>query len=143
MTLFTQIKTDQLAARKAKDTLTASLLTTLIGELTAVGKNDGNREVTDADVIKLVKKFKDGMEQTVKFCENSNPEGAAIASTEIKIISKYMPQQMDEAALTSAINDIISQVGSNLGKVMGELKIKYNGLYDGKLAAAIAKNSLH
>ena len=50
MTLFSQIKADQLAARKAKDGLKATLLTTLIGELTAIGKNDGNREVTDAEV---------------------------------------------------------------------------------------------
>ena len=139
MTLFNQIKADQLTARKAKDGLKATLLTTLIGELTAIGKNDGNREVTDADVVKLVKKFNDGMEQTAKFCAGHNQEGVDTALAEIEIISKYMPQQMDEAALTEAVKVIVAEVGPNMGKVMAALKAQYAGKYDGGMASKIVK----
>ena len=139
MTLFAQIKTDQLTARKSKDVLAATLLTTLIGELTAIGKNDGDREVTDADVVKLVKKFNDGMEQTAKYCAGVNQEGLDTALAEMEIISKYLPQQMDEAALTAAVKEIVAEVGPVMGKVMGELKARFAGQYDGALASKIVK----
>jgi len=139
MTLFTQIKADQLAARKAKESLKATLLTTLIGELTAIGKNDGDREVTDADVVKLVKKFADGMEQSLKYLGNSNPEGTTTLLSELEIIHPYMPQQMDEAKLTEVLAELVTEVGPNLGKLMGLLKTRYAGEYDGAMASKIAK----
>ncbi len=144
MTLFAQIKADQLTARKAKETLAATLLTTLIGELTAIGKNDGDREVTDADVVKLVKKFSDGMEQTAKYCVGRNPGGVEAALAEIKIISKYMPQQMDEQVLTIAVRMILNELGTgaNMGQVMAALKAKHAGTYDGSMASRVVKTCL-
>ena len=142
MTLFTQIKTDQLTARKAKDTLAANLLTTLIGEVSALAKNDGNREVTDADVVKICKKFVTGMEQTVTYLGNSNPEGTTTALAEMEILEKYMPKQMDEDTLTEVLCELVPESGPNLGKLMALLKERYAGQYDGKMAAIIAKTVL-
>jgi uncharacterized protein YqeY len=145
MTLFTQIKSDQLAARKARESLKATLLTTLIGELTAVGKNDGNREVTDTDVVKLVKKFLDGVNETIKIMPDaSNVDGSADRYVNLlheqSILTAYMPQQMDEYALTIALRIIINDVGANLGKVMAELKKRHAGQYDGQMAAKLVKS---
>ena len=144
MTLFTQIKADQLAARKAKDGLKATLLTTLIGELTAIGKNDGNREVTDADVVKLVKKFLDGVNETIKLIKDvSNDDGSADRYVNLlkeqSYLTVYMPQQMDEAKLTEVLTELVTEAGPNLGKLMGLLKARYAGQYDGGMASTIAK----
>ena len=139
-TLFNRIKQDQVIARKAHNTLAASLLTTLIGETSVIGKNDGNREVTDSEVIAVIKKFVKGMDETIGYLGDTNPLALEIVTTEKSIISIYMPQQMDEPALKHAIGLIIDDVGLNLGKVMGELKIRYAGLYDGKLASALVKD---
>jgi uncharacterized protein YqeY len=145
MTLFAQIKADQLAARKAKEGITATLLTTLIGELTAVGKNDSNREVTDADVVKLVKKFLDGVNETIKLMPDaSNVDGSADRYVNLlheqSILTAYMPQQMDEAALTVAVKAIVLEQGPNMGKVMAALKAMYAGKYDGGMASKIVKS---
>lgn len=144
MTLFDQIKADQLAARKAKDGLKATLLTTLIGELTAIGKNDGNREVTDADVVKLVKKFLDGVNETIALMKDvSNVDGSADRYVNLlkeqSYLTVYMPQQMDEAKLTEVLTGLVAEVGPNLGKLMGLLKARYAGQYDGGMASTIAK----
>jgi uncharacterized protein YqeY len=144
MTLFTQIKADQLAARKAKDGLKATLLTTLIGELTAIGKNDGNREVTDADVVKLVKKFLDGVNETIALMKDvSNADGSADRYVNLLkeqgYLTVYMPQQMDEAKLTEVLTELVTECGPNLGKLMGLLKARYAGQYDGGMASTIAK----
>lgn len=145
MTLFSQIKADQLAARKAKDGLKATLLTTLIGELTAIGKNDGNREVTDADVVKLVKKFLDGVNETIALIKDaSNVDGSADRYVNLlkeqSYLTAYMPQQMDEATLTEVLCELVTESGPNLGKLMGLLKERYAGQYDGKMASTVAKS---
>ncbi len=145
MTLFTQIKTDQLAARKARDGLKATLLTTLIGELTAIGKNDGNREVIDADVVKLVKKFLDGVNETIALIKDaSNVDGSADRYVNLlkeqSYLTAYMPQQMDEATLTEVLCELVTESGPNLGKLMGLLKERYAGQYDGKMASTVAKS---
>jgi uncharacterized protein YqeY len=149
MTLFSQIKADQLAARKAKDGLKATLLTTLIGELTAIGKNDGNREVTDADVVKLVKKFLDGVNETIALMTDfSNKDGNADRYVNLLkeqcYLTNYMPQQMDEYMLTLAVRAIIDELGSNanMGQVMAALKAKHAGQYDGKVASNVVKNAI-
>ena len=144
MTLFAQIKSDQLTARKAKDALKATLLTTLIGELTAVGKNDGNREVTDADVVKLVKKFLDGVNETIKLLADvSNNDGSADRYVNLlkeqSYLNTYMPQQFDEIQLTQLLSELVVETGPNLGKLMALLKTRYAGQYDGGMASKIAK----
>jgi uncharacterized protein YqeY len=139
MTLFEQIKADQLTARKAHNALASSLLTTLIGEAAAIGKNNGNRDVTDAEVVALVKKFVKGMDETLGFLGNHNAEATAVVLAEKDILAAYLPKQMDEASLTEVIRELIAVTGPNLGKLMAELKTQYAGLYDGKMASQIAK----
>lgn len=147
MTLFEQIKADQLAARKAKDGLKATLLTTLIGELTAIGKNDGNREVTDTDVVKLVKKFLDGVDEVIVHLgkgeiTDTKAQSMMVARDERILLTVYMPHQMDEAKLTEVLAELVTETGSNLGKLMGLLKERYAGQYDGKMASTLAKKLL-
>ena len=147
MTLFTQIKADQLAARKAKDGLKATLLTTLIGELTAIGKNDGDREVTDADVVKLVKKFLDGVLETIRLMKDAtNNDGTADRYVNLlkeqSYLTVYLPTQMDEATLTAVLTELVTESGPNLGKLMSLLKSRYAGEYDGAMASKIAKACL-
>ena len=140
MTLFAQIKSNQLVARKAKDALKATLLTTLIGELTAVGKNDGDREVTDADVVKLVKKFLDGINESIKYTESAgNSTALAMLRDEAAILAPYLPQQLDEVQLTQLLQELVAETGPNLGKLMALLKTRYAGQYDGGMASKIAK----
>jgi hypothetical protein len=56
MSLIQTIKADQVQARKARSA-SASILTTLIGEAEMIGKNAGDRESTDEEVIAIIKKF--------------------------------------------------------------------------------------
>lgn len=145
MTLFEQIKADQLTARKAKQALSATLLTTLIGELTAIGKNDGDRPVTDADVVKLVKKFLDGVNESIKYMEKDNNVAALLMlHGEAAILAAYMPKQMDEQVLTIAVRSILNElgVGANMGQVMAALKAKHAGTYDGAMASKVVKACL-
>lgn len=142
MNLLDKIRQDQLTARKTKNALAASLLTTLIGEAAMIGKNDGGRDTTDAETMAVIKKFVKGMDETLNYLAGSNEEATKTVTTEKAILTDYLPKQMDEAELTSAIRAIIVDVGQNLGKVMGELKNRHGGVYDGKMASTLAKASI-
>ena len=65
MTLIERIKEDNLAARKNRDQVRATLLTTLFSEAVSVGKNAGNRETTDAETLAVIKKFIKGIDDTL------------------------------------------------------------------------------
>jgi uncharacterized protein YqeY len=144
MTLLEEIKATQLLARKGNNQLMASLLTTLIGEAQSVGKNDGNRETTDLEVIAIVKKFIKNIDECLAVPSLSQEAGIKLV-LEKKILSDYLPPQMSALELELTIQNIIAEIGAStkdMGKVMGLLKQRHDGLYDGKVSSTIVKNML-
>lgn len=145
MSLMQKIKADQLTARKNREVLKASLLTTLLGEAQTIGKNDGNRDSTDTEVTAVIKKFVKNLSEvlTITEQESSTHQKAMI---EKSILESYLPSQLIGDALTCIIQDIIAQVGNNskssMGIIMGKLKAEFDGQYDGKEASIIVKNLL-
>lgn len=147
MSLLQQIKNDQLTARKNREAIKASLLTTLIGEAANIGKNDGNRETTDAEVVAVVKKFVKGLDEIITVAITYTDKDKAEQSiAEKAILQVYLPKQMTEAELSVAIADIKTEVGAtnpkDMGKVMAALKAKFEGQYDGKQASVLIKAAL-
>jgi uncharacterized protein YqeY len=143
MSLLAQIKQDQLAARKAKETAKAALLTTLIGEVEMVGKNDGNREVTDVEVVAMVKKFLKNVNETLKALGGIEGGIAMQYMAESQILESYLPKQFTEDQLTNILGSIkveISAGPKDMGKMLGLLKNRFDGQYDGRLASTVAKS---
>lgn len=140
MSLIQTIKAAQLQARKAKS-FSVPVLTTLIGEADAVGKNNGNREVTDAEVVAMIKKFVKNLDEVIKVAPaGSSAHGASLA--EKGVLEAFLPQQLSEAELKVVLADIIDVGEPNMGQVMKELKAKYDGQYDGALASKLIKEML-
>lgn len=136
--LYSEIKSDMLKARKAKDAGTLSILSTLAGELIANAKLvDGEKVVSDEAVISLIKKYIKGLDEML--LSNRNNEQAL---KEKELISKYLPKMYSEDELKTLIRAVIDSGADNLGKVMAYLKQNHSGNYDGKMASEIAKNML-
>lgn len=144
MTLIELIRANQLQARKDKDTIRVNLLTTLIGEAVSIGKNNGNRETTDAEVIALTKKFIKNLQEAIEVYTR-NGVSVDAQRTEIGILEAYVPKQMSEQELREAVLSIKAELSAgpkDMGKVMGLLKQRYDGQYDGKIASALVKDLL-
>lgn len=143
--LLETINQDRNEARKMKYTATATLLTTLYSEAQMVGKNDGNRETTDTEVVAVIKKFLKNLEETMNNLPETD-ERYAIAQTEHATLLHYLPQQLTEEELREVIEDLIqtNDVTSmkDMGFVMTELKAYYDGQYDGKTASQIVREVL-
>ena len=144
MSLIAKIKSDQLAARKEQMAVKSALLTTLIGESEMIGKNAGNRETTDTEVVAVIKKFIKNIDETLGHLKDFPASYDYTRGVlEKQILEEYLPKQLTEAELRVAIFDVIanrlenSGIAVNKGTVMKELKNGYAGQYDGKLASAI------
>ncbi|MFQ5716223.1 MAG: GatB/YqeY domain-containing protein, partial [Nitrospinales bacterium] len=130
--------------RRRKDQFLINILSALYAEAAMVGKNDGNRETTDSEVVGKVKAFIKNIDETLKSLdENSGP--AAELLKEKTAIGKYLPRQLSEDQLKSVIAEIAAgheKSMKSMGKIMAELKDGHGGEYDGKLASQIVKNIL-
>lgn len=146
MSKLQEIKASQLDARKNKFTSIASLLTTIIGESEMVGKNDNNRETTDDDVLKVLKRFEKGMIETLGYLK---PGDARIADVEgeLKIVRAFLPAKMtneqvkDDIVCVMIANDLKYEQKS-LGIITKELRAKYGDQFDGQQVSSQFKAML-
>lgn len=148
MALEQKIMVDLKAAMLAKDEAALRSLRAIKAAIllakTAEGATGELSEEAEIKLLqKMVKQRKDSLEI---FQQQSRPELAQKEIEEIAVIEKFLPQQMDEAALRSALAGIISKVGAttpaDMGKVMGAANKELAGKADGKTIAAIVKELL-
>lgn len=143
--LLETINQDRREARKQGYPATATLLTTLYSEAQMVGKNDGNRDTTDAEVVATIKKFVKNIDETLKNLPETDPRYEA-AKMEREVLSFYLPKQMTEEDLRTAIGEIITSKNlstpKDMGIVMKELKAEFDGQFDGKAASQLARELL-
>lgn len=146
MLLIQQIKKDQLTARKNKKTAESTILTTLLGEAGMIGKNNGNRESTDNEVIAVVKKF---IKNNTELMKLTSDESSAYltARDENVFLSKYVPTQLAEEELRSLVQKRLCNLDEIspklMGKIMSWLKENHDGQYDGQLASKVVKELLN
>jgi len=142
MSLINTIKKDQVQARKDRNAGAATLLTTLLGEASMVGKNAGGRETTDDEVIAVVKKFIKNNNDTLAVIDN-NSSGYGDIENENELLNRYLPTQLSEDELRDIIAPLAEgKTMRDMGSIMKELKTNYTGLYDGGVASSIIKGML-
>ena len=135
MELQKQISTDLVTAMKAKDTTTLNVLRVLKGEIQrGEQSSNGKIELSDADIVKLVKKSIDGINET----------GGDQA--EVAVLEKYMPKQMTVDDMYFQFTLLRQLHGYNslkdMGKIMTYFNQNYAGQYDGKVLSEMVKDLL-
>ena len=92
---------------------------------------------------KLVKQRKDSLEI---YQQQNRADLAKKEEEEIAVIEKFLPRQLDEAALKAVLAKIIAETGASspadIGKVMGLATKQLAGQADGKTISAVAKELL-
>lgn len=144
--LMDQIRAAQLEARKTRNATKAGLLTTLIGEAAAIGKNDGNRETSDSEVVAVIKKFIKNIDLTLEAMQGrGRHDDEAVMIAEKEILEKFLPSQLSEdqlKAIVVALKNEYDAGPKDMGKILGTLKMRHSGQYDGKMASDITKTVL-
>ena len=106
-----------------------------------------NGAITEDGEMKLLQKLvKQRKDSLTIFQEQNRADLAEKEASEIAVIEKFLPVQMTEDEVKSAVEAIVKELGAagpqDLGKVMGVASKQLAGKADGKIIAAIAKNAL-
>ena len=106
-----------------------------------------NGAITEDGEMKLLQKLvKQRKDSLTIFQEQNRADLAEKEASEIAVIEKFLPVQMTEDEVKSAVEAIVKELGAAgpqyLGKVMGVASKQLAGKADGKLIAAVAKNAL-
>lgn len=104
-------------------------------------------ELPEADEAKLLQKLvKQRKDSLAIYQQQGRADLAQKEEEEIAIIEKFLPQQLDEAALKAILTKIIAETGASspadIGKVMGAATKQLAGQADGKTINAVARELL-
>ena len=143
--LVNEIKNMLDKARKEKNK-EASFLSMLYSEVAMVGKNNGNRETTNDEALKILQKTKHTTQEVIQTAIKTGRTDVVNKSEhELKIIESFLPVEKTREELDSIIESFLQETDRSkkaMGIVMKKLKENFAGQYDGKVASEILKNKL-
>lgn len=142
--LLKKIQDASLEARKSKDAVRADLLVTLYAEAARVGKDAGNRDSTDEEVQRTVRKFLKGVDESLAVLTDIERRSRLLV--EKGILEGYLPSVLTEAELSEAVKSIVATLPEKslkaVGTVMAQLKARFGATYDGAQASKLVKAAL-
>ncbi|MBD3801529.1 MAG: GatB/YqeY domain-containing protein [Campylobacterales bacterium] len=146
MSLREQINNDIKEAMKAKDVERRDALRLLSSAMKQV-EVDERKELSDDDVIAIIQKqIKQRNDAASQYKAAGRDELYDKEMAEIAVFEVYLPAQLDDAALESALKAIIAQTGAasmkDMGKVMGMAGKELAGQADGKRISECVKKLL-
>ncbi len=108
---------------------------------------DNKEEVDDAKALQIINKMiKQRNDSISQFREGGRDDLAEKEEKEVKILSKYKPQQLSEEEVTlkvqEAIQETVASSMQDIGKVMGVLKSSLAGSADMGMVSKIVKEEL-
>ena len=146
MSLKGQITEDMKSAMKAgeKDRLkVVRLILAAIKQIEVDTREDLDEAAVLVVLTKMVKQRRDSVEQ---FEQGNREDLAAIERAEIVILDTYLPEQLSANELTIMIDKVIQATGASgirdMGKVMGQIKVKASGRADMGAVSAVIKERL-
>ena len=151
MPLKKQIEDKLNEALKAKDKNTyptLRLIVSAIKDAEIAGRSKGQKEISDSDIILLLKKM---IKQRNESCEVYEKAGRKELleneKKEIVVIKTFLPKQLSEEETKKICEETIKSVGAtsikDMGKIMGALKSKHADSIDFSKVSIILKGLLN
>jgi uncharacterized protein YqeY len=145
-----EIKAAQIAAMKARDTITVNATRLIQAAIknrdielrTASTTPDDDLTVTEV-LQKMIKQRRESIEM---FEKGGRQELADAEKAEVAVIERFLPAQMSEADTALAIDAIATELDAtsvkDMGRVMAALKERHAGQLDMSKASALVKARL-
>ena len=139
------------AAMRDRDTDSISTIRMILAGLKdkdIAARPSGNTSgIGDPEILSLLQSMvKQRRESITLYRQGGRADLVAKEEGEIAIIERFLPAQMDAAAVDTAIAQAISETGAqsikDMGKVMGVLKSKYSGQMDFSTVGPLVKSKL-
>jgi len=138
-------------AMRARDMTTVGAVRLILAKLKEVdiaARTEASREgVADDRILSMLQgMIKQRNESVVLYEKGNRPELAEKEKAEIAVIERFLPKQMDDAAVAAAVAEAMAATGAktvkDMGGVMAVLKGKYAGQMDFAKASAAVKKAL-
>lgn len=138
-------------AMRARDQAALGTIRLILAKLKDVdiaARTETSREgVAEDKILSMMQGMIKQRNESIALYEKGNRADLADKEkAEIAVIERFLPQQMDEAAVAAAVRDAIAAAGAtsvkDMGGVMAALKGKYAGQMDFAKASAAVKKAL-
>jgi len=135
-------------ARDAAALGTIRLILAKLKDVDIAARTETSREgVADDRILSMLQgMIKQRNESVVLYEKGNRPDLADKEKAEIAVIERFLPKQMDEAAIEAAVAEAVASCGAktikDMGGVMAALKAKYAGQMDFAKASAAVKQAL-
>ena len=150
--MLRQAFTDRLKqAMKAREMRTVSTIRLILAELKArdvAARGRGNAEVlSDVEIQRMLQAMIKQRRESIALYEQGIREDLAQQEREeIAVIEGFLPNRLDQSQIEAAVAAAIGETGAaevkDMGRVMGVLRERYDGVIDFVRAGAIAKRLL-
>jgi len=134
------------AAMRARDSARLSTVRLLLAAIKQ-REVDERIELDDAAVLSVIEKMiKQRRESIAQFEKAARTDLADAEKAEVRVLSAYLPAQMDEAEIRQEIDAAVAASGASgvkdMGKVMAALKPRLAGRADMGKVSALVKTRL-
>ena len=138
MSLEKRITDEYTQAFKEKNDQKKPILNYIVSQL----KNkriELQKDLTDDDVISVVKKEMKARTETIEYLEKAgNSEEVAREKNNIAVLQQYVPEMLSEEQLRTLVQETISTLGvqdlkAERGKVVGAVMASHKSAVDGKV----------
>ena len=142
-----QLQSDLHEAMRARDRVRSATLRMALTAITTAEAAGAHHDLS-ADEVQavLTKEAKKRREAATAYEQAGRPELAATENGELAVLQDYLPQQLDEAAITELVDAAIAETGATgpaqMGQVMKAVQPKVAGRADGGAVAAVVQQRL-
>ena len=139
---------DAMRARDAAALGTIRLILAKIKDADIAARTEASRDgVAEDKILSMLQgMIKQRNESIVLYEKGARQDLADKEKAEIAVIERFLPKQMDEAAVDAAVKEAVASAGASsikdMGGVMAALKSKYAGQMDFAKASAAVKKAL-
>ena len=148
MNIENQINESIKDSMKKKDSLRLESLRSIKSAiLLEKTKFASDKTLDENEIIKILQRLVKQRNDSAKIYNEQNREDLAnIEVAQSKIISEFLPEQLNETELTEIINTTITELNASsmkdMGTVISEVNKKVSGRAEGRIIAQIVKNKL-
>ena len=141
-----QLKTS-MKAGNAPRTSTLRMILARLKDIDIAARPKGIERVPEEEIVGMLRGMVKSRRESVELYRQGHRQDLMDKEeAEIAVIEGFLPQQMDEGAMTEAVAAAIAETGAasikDMGKVMAALRERHAGVLDMAKAGAVVKQLL-
>ena len=145
---FSDALKDAMRAKKERAVGTLRLILAALKDRDIAARGKGNADgIAEPEILQLLQTMvKQRRESIELYAKGGRQDLVDQEAGEIAVIERFMPQQMDEAAMAAAIATVVAEAGAtgikDMGRVMALLRERHAGQMDFTRASVLVKQAL-